>query len=249
MTIKMLRFIGAVLFFASLKATAADFFDETILGYAPGKGPYLTTPFCACVTEPCNCTPIPNPNFNPSAIPDVSCIVATGATANATNSNTDQILSYFGRTTCNYVVPNLDPPKRIGDTSVTIQMSSRATLAYCPANSASCNTVATSRTFSDNDYAANDEWMVSGGNYRRSLLAAGTYKVGNLTQLQLPRGWTWIAKGASCSAVAGLNPFQDSNTMVCNQTTPPFAASNGGCPRRSPDNGSGTVNADGTCPY
>jgi hypothetical protein len=159
-------------------AWAADFTESVVTANKIGAPMFIQLPGCQCVQAPCNCPKIPNPAYTPaSAPPAVSCLLATGASQNPTASNTNDVISHFGRTTCNYAVPNTDPPVLVGDQTVVIGLAAGASLRRCTGGQtgAACPVVSTATPRNDtNDINPRDRWLVVGGNYRRNLTQPAT---------------------------------------------------------------------------
>lgn len=174
-----------------------------------------------------------------------NCLVGVGASMKLNNPNDTtqgfdpQTIVFFGRTTCNRPVPNLNDQTLPNGQQVKfvvgsgfITMTGKTTLyKLLDPVSYLCGTVAAHdpQTFAcvgpgnpavaaGSSYSDTDNWGLSRGEYLRSLNtnnAADTFVIGHSVRLQLPDGWVWFSVPATCTE-------RFSSVTTCYQASAPF---------------------------
>ena len=179
-----------------------------------------------------------------ASISQVNCLLAVGASMKQNNPRDpaqgfDPLgLVYFGRTTCNRPVPNLnDNPGNTGvrfivGADVPVTMSGQAVLNYLdpanptarqPVNHSSDARNVLAGTYSETSVApyntqTTDNWGLSRGLFHRTLNTndlTDSYVITHGVRLQLPAGWLWVSVPPQCEGNL-------TSTVVCSQESLPF---------------------------
>ena len=179
-----------------------------------------------------------------ASVSQVNCLLAVGASMKQNNPKDasqgfDPLgIVYFGRTTCNRPVPNLnDNPGGTGvrfivGADVPVTMSGQAFLNYFdPANPTVQQPVnhyldarnMLAAPYSETSVApyntqTTDNWGLSRGLFYRTLNTNdldNSYVITHGVRLELPAGWLWVSVPPQCGG--GLT-----RTVVCNQESLPF---------------------------
>lgn len=178
---------------------------------------------------------------NTEPLYQVNCLVGLGASMRQYDDDGDgkidasdpfdpTAITYFGRTTCNRPVPNLnDNPQGAGvsftiGSGVPIQMKGQAFLNYFdPSNPSSQQPVNLSndvRNVLAGAYSevGEDNWGLSRGYYYRSFASpnlTNSFTITHNVRLELPSNWVWISLPPSCTG--NLR-----SVATCRQESVPF---------------------------
>jgi hypothetical protein len=179
-----------------------------------------------------------------ASVSQVNCLLAVGASMKQNNPKDaaqgfDPLgIVYFGRTTCNRPVPNLnDNPGGTGvrfivGADVPVTMSGQAVLNYFdPANPTARLPVnhgldarnMLAAPYSETSVApynmqTTDNWGLSRGLFYRTLNTNdldNSYVITHGVRLDLPTGWLWVSVPPQCGGNL-------TRTVVCNQESLPF---------------------------
>lgn len=177
-------------------------------------------------------------------VDQVNCLVAAGASMkqndplDASKGFDPLGIVYFGRTTCNRPIPNLNdnpdgaPIRFIVGTDVPITMSGQAYLKYFdplnPSARQSVNHSADARNILAASYSetsaapyntpGTDNWGLSRGLFYRTLNTNDLTKnfiVAHNVSLSLPAGWIWVSAPQNCAGNL-------TRVVTCNQESVPF---------------------------
>jgi hypothetical protein len=239
----------AILFFAfTIQSPAADLGEiQLVAARAYTNVTGGLTYVCFVTADGYIC--IPNgaelpPGKPQASVSQVNCLLAVGASMKQNNPKDaaqgfDPLgIVYFGRTTCNRPVPNLnDNPggtgvRFIAGADVPVTMSGRANLTYFdPANPSTRQAVnhaldarnMLAASYSETSVApyntqTTDNWGLSRGLFYRTLNTndlTNSYIITHGVRMELPAGWLWVSVPPQCDG--GLT-----RTVVCNQESVPF---------------------------